>query len=498
MAEKEKIAKKIKKECIVFFEKVNDIISVFMDRKGKIVYINPAVKKIFGFEQKEIIGRNFKELSGLVIKPESAKKINRYFNQRLRGKKTPNHYEFSGISKKGKEIFFEATTFPILKKSKIMGFFAIIRDISEKKKMIEKTKESEDLLKNIFKSSPNSITVTNLQGKIIKCNKETLNMHGFSSEKELIGRSAFILISEKDRQRAFRNMEKTLKTGSLKNIEYSFLKKNKKEFSAELSVSVMRNSFGQPVGFVAITKDISERKRVEQIKSDFVSISSHQFRIPITLMSWYSEMLINNKAGKINSKQRRYLEEINSSSQRLAKLITLLLNISRLELGIFSSRSKAINVIELANRVIEGFLAEIKNKNLKIRKNFEKNMPFFETDPEIMSLVMQNLISNAVKYTPKRGKIGISIKKQKSNILISVSDTGCGIPKSQHSRVFSKFFRAENVKEKKEKEKGNGLGLYIIKLILDYCGGKIWFRSKENKGTIFYVLIPGSLSGKKV
>lgn len=357
-----------------------------------------------------------------------------------------------------------------------------------RKQMEKVLRESERKLRNILASSPDAITITDLKGNITECNQATLNLHGFSTKKELIGKSAFELIALKDHQRALENMKKTLKQGFMKNIGYTFLTKDGHEFPAELSASVIKDSRGKPWAFMAITRNIFKRKQIDRAKSEFVSFASHELRAPLALVNWYSEMLLSGKVGTLSNHQGRYLKEIYKASQRLAKLMNLLLNASRIEVGAFNIELEPINLIEVADSVLSEFHQQIKNREIKIEKKYDKKPLIVNADPNIIRIVFQNLFSNAVKYIPKRGIVSILIKKQKSYALIKVSDNGYGVPKAQQSQIFTKFFRANNAREKEPD--GIGLGLYIVKLILEKSGGKIWFESEENKGTTFYVTIP--------
>ena len=228
-------------------------------------------------------------------------------------------------------------------------------------------------------------------------------------------------------------------------------------------------------------------------KDEFVSIASHQLRTPLTALKGYAGMLLDGDAGPISDKQREYLGEIKHANDRMIALITSLLNVSRVDLGVFTVEPEPVNLEEVARSVLRELEMRIGNKKLQVALNFEKGIPLLNVDPKITRMIFQNLLSNAVKYTPPKGNISLEIKKSDATILISVADTGCGIPKAVQSKIFTKLFRADNARTRDPE--GTGLGLYIIKETIKQTGGKVWFESTENKGSTFYVSIP--LSGMK-
>jgi signal transduction histidine kinase len=222
-------------------------------------------------------------------------------------------------------------------------------------------------------------------------------------------------------------------------------------------------------------------------------LAAHQLNAPLTVISGYSELLLDTDASKMTRKQKEYLKQIHATTQGMIELVRLLLNVSRIELGIFAIEPQPSNVLEIAESALEEFSAQSKEKKLTIHKELDKNLPMILVDKVLMKMIFQNLISNAVKYTSKEGDITLVVKKDDQNMLISVADTGYGIPKEAQFKIFTKLFRAENVREKEPE--GTGLGLYIIKSIIEAAGGRIWFESEENKGTTFYVTLP--LSGMR-
>jgi signal transduction histidine kinase len=223
-------------------------------------------------------------------------------------------------------------------------------------------------------------------------------------------------------------------------------------------------------------------------KDEFVTIASHQLRTPLTALKGYAGMLLDEDVGPINDKQREYLVEIENANNRMINLITALLNVSRVDLGVFVVEPEQVNLEQVAESVLSDLGTKIQDKKLRVKTDFEKGLPLIKADLKIIRMIFENLFTNAVKYTPPGRSMTVNIKKDGSNVLISVADTGYGIPKNAQSKIFTKMFRADNVRIKDPD--GTGLGLYIIKETIEKTGGKIWFESKENKGSTFYVRIP--------
>lgn len=462
-----------------------------IDEKAITTFVNPRMAEILNYKPEEMIGRHL--FSFMDEKEVEIAKQN--LERRKKGIKEQHDFEF--LKKDGSKVYTSLETSAIMDKNgKYLGALAVVADITQRKEMESKLKRSEERYRNIIESSPDAITVTDLNGKIIDCNQKALELYGLSEKKDCIGMSSFNFIAQRDHEKATKNVVKTFEKGAIKNVEYTFLKKDGREFSGELSASVVTDAEGKPAFFMAITKDISERKRIEQSKSEFTSIASHQLRTPLSIMGWYTEMILKGKAGAINKQQKKYLKEIYDANDHLVKLVNMLLNVSRIELGTFVVNPSKLDLIKIINKIIKGLSAQIKEKRLKIEKNYPEKSFFLNTDQNILNIVFQNLLSNAIRYTNDKGKITLSIEKQEPFVLVKVSDTGLGIPEAQQAQIFSRFFRADNIKKKDAS--GTGLGLYIAKSVLGQINGKISFKSQEDKGTTFYVKIPLEISKKNI
>ncbi|MDP2630900.1 MAG: HAMP domain-containing sensor histidine kinase [Candidatus Uhrbacteria bacterium] len=247
-------------------------------------------------------------------------------------------------------------------------------------------------------------------------------------------------------------------------------------------------------------EDITETERVSQAKTDFVSTASHQLRTPLSIMRWYSELLLGGEGGKPSKKQSEYLNEILQGARRMADLIDALLTVSRIELGTFSVELKDTDVSALAASVKGDFVPIIAAKKLILTERYAEGLPHMRTDSRLLHAIYYNLLSNAVKYSHEGGTITIDIHAVEAgdevsgkivpekSLVCSVSDTGYGIPEFQKMLIFTKFFRADNARI--NVPDGTGLGLYIVKSLVEYMKGMIWFESTENKGTTFYVVLP--------
>ena len=248
-------------------------------------------------------------------------------------------------------------------------------------------------------------------------------------------------------------------------------------------------------GVVVVFRDVSEERTIERMKTEFVSVASHQLRTPLSGVKWFLEMLLSGDAGKLTNKQYEFIQEAFDSNDRMIHLVNDLLNVSRLETGKIKPEFKKVDIKKIIEDVIKEHEMVLKAKNCKIKLDTDKGSFKILTDPSLFRQVFQNLFDNALKYSDQTAcGIIVELKKEgKKYIKFSVIDNGIGIPIDKQYMIFSKFFRAENA-TRKETE-GSGLGLYICQLIIESLGGRIWFKSpvhprKKEKGTIFTTVLP--------
>jgi signal transduction histidine kinase len=237
----------------------------------------------------------------------------------------------------------------------------------------------------------------------------------------------------------------------------------------------------------SITRGFDRLALANKMKTEFVSIVSHQLRTPLSAVRWTLNLLRDGKE-KDKVTQENCLELIHENNERMIKLVNDLLNVSRLEMGKPIFNPCQTNLFIIIEKVIANYASFAKANNVTVSLDAPETLPNVFTDPEKISLVVQNLIENAIKYTKAKGEVKINLESTDKIVKFSVRDTGVGIPKSQQKHIFQKFFRADNVM--KHQTSGTGLGLFISKSIVEQSEGKIWFESEEGKGTTFYFTLP--------
>jgi len=242
--------------------------------------------------------------------------------------------------------------------------------------------------------------------------------------------------------------------------------------------------------YLATLVDITQQKRTDQAKSEFVALAAHQLRTPIAAIRWNLELFASALPSDADPKLRTYMEKVSRNAARMVTLINDFLSVSKLETGTFEADPETVDLTRYIQDIIDEFAAPISQKQLQVQLRTPDTPVTVTADGRLLHIVISNLISNATKYTPNGGAVYVSYEKRGDEIVFSVQDTGIGIPATEQPQLFSKFYRATNAR--KHRAEGTGLGLYIVKQSAEIMGGSITMQSVEGEGSTFTVTFPSN------
>lgn len=239
-----------------------------------------------------------------------------------------------------------------------------------------------------------------------------------------------------------------------------------------------------------LSRKNEELREFDRMKSEFISVAAHQLRTPLSGIKWTLNMLINGDIGPITNEQKVFLMKTYESNDRMINLVNDLLGLDKMESGGFKYNFVPTQIFYLIDNILFDILIQANKKKIKVEfLNNKQDFPQVLVDQEKMRQVLQNLLENAVKYTPENGRVSIDVAKTGDDfITVSIADTGIGIPKEEEKNIFKRFFRGTNAVA--HEPDGSGLGLFISKMIITEHHGTIWFEGNQGGGTVFHISLP--------
>lgn len=476
-------------------EKGSDVYSL-VGTDGTVSYVSPTVERVLGYKAEYIQGKS----AFMLVHPDDVEIAQAEFSKLM---EEPGRSEVVPLRVKranGEYIWLEVVGTNALNVDAVRAIIVNYRDVNDRKKAEEKLHEQALVLEEeksrdeaLIASIGDGLLATDADGTIIAFNKEAERLLKWS-RTEAVGRKYYDLYkmytaAGEQLKTEDRPIYRTLKNGELIHTsDYFYQRKDGSLIAVGLTTAPVVVG-GRTVGMIDIFRDITREKEVDRMKTEFISLASHQLRTPLSAIKWFLEILLTDEVAGLSDKQKDALNNIDESNERMIVLVNSLLNISRLEAGRVVVEPEETDMTELVSGIISKHKREIDEKKQGILLAVEPNVPKIMIDAKLIGQVYENLLTNSIKYTQTGGSIAVDLSLDGDQLMSKVTDTGMGIPVEEQSRVFVKFFRGSNVV--KTETEGTGLGVYLAKIIVEQSGGKIGFKSDgEGKGSTFWFTLP--------
>ena len=360
-----------------------------------------------------------------------------------------------------------------------------INDLSFKIKEAQESTESErQRLDSVLRHMSDGVIATDRRGRIVIMNTAALDILNLKSEK-VIG-IPLLSILPLDEKVTFRELLETQQE-RLIHIE-----EDGEDSIVQCEFSVIQRESGFISGLVCVLTDVTEQQKIDRERRNFVSNVSHELRTPLTSIKSYTEALVDG-AWENKEIAPGFLKVIETETDRMMRMITDLLNLSRMDQNRLALEKEFINMNELVLHIVNRFEMVLqsepyRDKNYRILTDITQRDLWVELDQDKITQVLDNIINNAIKYSPDGGRIIIRLMETHTDIIVSVSDEGLGISRKDIPHLFDRFYRVD--KARSRAMGGSGLGLAIAQEVVQLHGGKIWVNSIENKGSTFFVSLP--------
>jgi PAS domain S-box-containing protein len=339
-------------------------------------------------------------------------------------------------------------------------------------------------LNTIVNSIIDGVVVINKNGELVLFNPAAMKY--FELNNVILGEYILNILPEKISEL----IKKILDNPGFAGTAYSEqieLKPNR-ELVGDVSVSPVPHHDGTVAGVVLVINDITELKKIEFIKSQFVSMVAHELKTPVAAVLGFIRIILDDNIKLPDDKKADYLSRSRNRLESLISMVNDLLDISRMEIKTKQREIKDVNIIEILNSITEFLELELKNKNVKVNTDYQENLPLISADQNEINRLFTNIIGNALKYNKAGGEINISVKTSGKYIVTKIADTGIGMKPEEKAKLFQEFFRAKN--DKTRDIPGTGLGLSIVKRIVESYSGKTEVESEYGAGSTFTIYLP--------
>ena len=336
----------------------------------------------------------------------------------------------------------------------------------------------------IINSMNEGVIATNCQKQVVLMNPAAMKMLRLKRQK-IVGQTVQDILTAPDLVKTIDEILETVKS-SLRTIKKEFDTPDGKVLQA--SVTPIQDEKKSCLGTVTVLVDITREKQVEQMKSDFVSHVSHELKAPLNAIQGYLDLILDGITAGNPDKEKNAIQKSRDRAQALSDLINDLLDLSRAEKRNISKEMEAVNLNDILSEVMDFYKSRAQEKSISLNAHISGKIPPVRGNAQDLNRLFANLVSNAIKYTPPKGRVDITLHAETSYVKAVIKDTGIGFPEKAKKKIFDEFYRADNALQ--EKITGTGLGLSIARKIVEEHQGFIEVESELNKGSIFYVTIP--------
>lgn len=458
-------------------ENLADAVLVF---QAAITWCNDKVEEVFGYTQDELMG---KDASFLFSGSTNLSKFIEAVHDATREQK---HFRGTNrVEKKDGSIVDIEFSISRIQEKDPPEFVAVARDITERRRMEEALRESEEKFRDLFENANDLIQSVDGNGRFAYVNRKWLETLGYTHEevKEL---TLTDILREDQIPHCMENFKRVSQGESVSEMQSVFVSKNGLEIHVEGNVSP-RMKDGELVETRGIFRDITERKEIERMKTEFTSNVSHELRTPLQSIMGFTKLILRGKV-PVPEPHGEFLSIIDKQSEHLSTLINSLLDVSRIESGQFSIQKKPMSLKDMVHDVAQELSSLAQEKGIVIVEAISKTLPQVEADEKRLKQVMVNLLSNAVKFSNDGGEITVKAKVNDHALLVQVTDRGIGIPAEAIPHLFERFYQVDGSATRISA--GTGLGLYICGQIVEAHGGRIWAESKPGEGSTFSFTVP--------
>ncbi len=446
---------------------------------GTLDYMNPRWTDYTGLSMEEFLDQG----QAVVVHPADFESVANSWSTSLINKE-PFEHEFRMKRFDGVYRWQLGRGVPIISENgEVLKWFGTTTDIDDQKRAEERIAQSEAKFRRLVDSNIIGVFVARIDGAILEANQAFLNMIDYSSEDVVAGRLNWInLTPEEERKVLFERREKIMKEGVLTPFEKEYIRKDGSLVPVVVGVARLEGSVDNVVAFVL---DVTERKEIEKRKDEFIGMASHELKTPVTSTKVFTQILLKMFEKHEDQKPYSYLLKMNEQIDKLTKLITDLLDISKIQKGRLELKKDYVNLSKFVFDLVENYQLSVETHKIKFFAETEETIC---CDKARLEQVVINLLSNAVKYSPQASLIEVRVYTNKDNAIVSVKDFGIGIPKEHQDKIFKRFYRVFEGDERTFP--GLGVGLYISAEIIRLHEGKIWVESSKGQGTNISFALP--------